>query len=402
MNYRSVLSVIASTVVVAVGCESSNEYVPPPPPKVTVAHPEQRQVQEYFRTVGQTRAAQTVELRSRVSGYLDAIKFVDGQLVEKGQLLFVIDKEPYEAAVQSAEAALAKAEASLDLAKRQLARTEPLVKRELDEDIADRDSAIADVQAAEAALRDAKLNLGYTEVTAPFAGRIGRHQVDLGNLVQPATTLLATIESVTPMHAYYTVSEDDLLRFMKIKEAGDMQTAREVEVDMSIGNEEDYAFHGRFDFGQFGVDPGTGTAECRAAFENEQEKLQPGLFVHLRIPVGEPRPRLVIPENAIGTNQRGDYLLVVNDENEVVFRPVELGESLENERVVLSGVEAGDKVIVEGLQRARPGSKVVPEEKGAAEATTQEDSSAGDDAKAAEPADTDDESDEGEPTPAAE
>lgn len=355
-----------------VGCEAPNEYAPPPPPQVTVALPVEEDVQEYFKTIGRTRALSTVELRSRVSGYLDSINFEDGQLVEKDQLLFVIEKAPYEALVQSAQAALAKAQANLELARRQLARTEPLVSRnavaesELDQAIAERDAAQADVLAAEAALREATLNLGYTEIRAPFAGRIGRHQVDLGNLITPSETLLATLESVDPIQAYFTVSESDLLHFLQMQQNGELPSDAEIPVDMAFGTSDDYAFHGKIDFLQFGVDPGTGTTERRALFPNADQRLRPGLFVQIRVPVGKPVRRLLINERAIGSSQQGDYVLVVDTENKVVYHPVQLGEIYGDKRVILKGLKPDERVIVEGLQRARPGSVVTPEEAGKA------------------------------------
>jgi RND family efflux transporter MFP subunit len=354
------------------GCDAPNEYAPPPPPQVTVDLPVEEDVQEYFKTIGRTRALSTVELRSRVSGYLDSINFEDGQLVEKDQLLFVIEKAPYEALVQSAQAALAKAQANLELARRQLARTEPLVSRnavaesELDQAVAERDAAQADVLAAQAALREANLNLGYTEIRAPFAGRIGRHQVDLGNLVAPSETLLATLESVDPIQAYFTVSESDLLHFLKMQQNGELPTDTEIPVDMAFGNSDDYRFHGKIDFLQFGVDPGTGTTERRALFQNADQQLRPGLFVQIRVPVGKPVRRLLINERAIGASQQGDYVLVVDAENKVVYHPVELGDIYGDKRVILKGLKPDERVIVEGLQRARPGSVVTPEEAGKA------------------------------------
>ncbi|WP_442481930.1 efflux RND transporter periplasmic adaptor subunit [Aeoliella sp. SH292] len=357
-----------------VGCEAPNEYAPPPPPQVTVAFPVEEDVQEYFKTIGRTRALSTVELRSRVSGYLDSINFEDGQLVEKDQLLFVIEKAPYEALVQSAQATLAKAQANLELARRQLARTEPLVSRnavaesELDQAVAERDAAEADVLAAQAALREANLNLGYTEIRAPFAGRIGRHQVDLGNLVAPSETLLATLESVDPIQAYFTVSESDLLHFLQMQQNGELPSDSEIPVDMAFGNSDDYRFHGKIDFLQFGVDPGTGTTERRALFQNADQQLRPGLFVQIRVPVGKPVRRLLINERAIGSSQQGDYVLVVDADNKVVYHPVQLGEIYGDKRVILKGLKPDERVIVEGLQRARPGSVVTPEEAGKAPA----------------------------------
>lgn len=361
--------------VLLAGCEERNRYAAPPPSKVTVEKPEVRDVQEYFKTVGQTQAMKRVELRARVSGYLDGIEFADGEVVQESQLLFTIDRAPYDAAVKSAEATLAKAKANLKLAEQRLARAVPLVPQqavtesELDQIVAERESAAADVESAEAALREARLNLDYTEIRAPFTGRIGRHRVDVGNLVEPATTLLAIIESVDPMHAYFTVSESDLLHYLEMRRTGELKLKDndQIPVELSIGDQQEFRFHGYIDYREFGVDPATGTTERRAIFPNKDTELRPGLFVQVRIPVGPPVPRMLVEERAIGTDQRGDYLLVVNEKNKVEHRTVTLGQQEDEMRVILDGVAKDDRVIVEGLQRARPGSEVLPEDLAAAE-----------------------------------
>lgn len=360
-----------------IGCEAPNEYSPPPAPQVSVTRPVRKDVQTYFTAIGQTRSVNRVELRARVSGYLDEIHFSDGELVEQGEVLFTIDQAPYQAAVESAEAALAKARANLQLAEQQLARTRPLVGRqavsesELDQVVAERASAEADVKSATAALREAKLNLDYTEIEAPFAGRIGRRRVDLGNLVQPGETVLAILESVRPMHAYFTVSETELLRFLDMQSNGELTISEydQIPVELAIGSEGDYAFHGHIDFREFGIDPETGTTERRAVFSNENSVLRPGLFVQVRIPVGPPAPRLLIPEKAIGTDQRGEYVLLVNEKNQVEYQKVNLGELRGEMRVILQGLESDDSIVVEGLQRAQPGAEVRPEEMVAESAT---------------------------------
>lgn len=366
---RLLLVPIAASALTVIGCQQKNEFVAPPPPVVTVAQPLQEDVVDYFQTTGQTRAVNTVELRARVNGYLQEIAFKDGDLVDEGDLLFVIDKAPYEAILASAEADVAKADAALRLATAQLGRTRTLVGRnaatkdQLDEAEAQRASAVADVAAAKAAVRQAELDLGYTEIRAPFAGRMGEHQIDIGNLVQSGATLLATLETVDPIHAYFSVSESDLLRFIGMRQDGrtPMGENTQTPIEMALGEKGDFVYRGRLDFGEFGVDTSTGTTLRRAVFDNPDGRLVPGLWVKVRLAIGEPQPRLLVEERAISSDQRGDYLLIVNDENVVEYRPVQLGQADIGLRVILSGLNAGEQVVVNGLQRARPGSTVDPE-----------------------------------------
>ena len=366
MFSRTVLMLISLIgLALTAGCQEKNEFVAPPPPAVTVAQPLERAVTDYFETTGNTRAVKTVELRARVTGYLHEIAFKDGEVVDEGDLLFVIEKAPYEAALASAKAELAKSEAQLKLATAQQGRTRTLVERnaatkdQLDIAEAERAQAAANVSAARAMITQAELDLGFTEIRAPFAGRMGRHQVDVGNLVETGSTLLATLEAVDPIHAYFSVSESDLLRFLELQRSGNLQM---VEIEMALGESDDYNFTGRLDFAEFGVDPATGTTLRRAVFDNPDLKLVPGLFVRVRAAVGDPQPRLLVEERAVSSDQRGDYLLVVNDKKIVEYRLVKLGRADAGLRVIEEGIESGEWVVVNGLQRARPGAPVEPEQ----------------------------------------
>jgi RND family efflux transporter MFP subunit len=310
-----------------------------------------------------------VELRARVDGYLKEIHFQDGELVEKGDLLFVIDQAPYEAALASANAALAKAKAQLRLSEQQLARTQLLAARQattegtLDIQEAERASAAADLALAEAALQQAQLNLDYTEIHAPFAGRMGRHLVDVGNLVQSGVTLLGSLESVDPIHAYFNVSESDLLRFRNMQRNGTLKRTESdpIPIELALGDTGEFAYSGMLDFREFGIDPETGTTQRRAVFANADGQLIPGLFVRIRATVGEPQERLLVEERAISSDQRGEYLLLIDDQHVVQYRPVKLGLQKNGLRAIESGLNPHDRVIINGLQRARPGSEVTPE-----------------------------------------
>jgi RND family efflux transporter MFP subunit len=335
---------------------------------VTVAQPVTREIKDAFDFTGTTRAIQRVELRPRVSGHLLEIKFKDGEIVEQGQELFLIDPAPFEVELQAAEAQLSKARASLQLVRANLERTQELFRRkvttqqELDVQKAELATAEADVDVAVAAIDKAKLQLDYTKITAPITGRIGQHLSDVGNLIQVEQTL-AVIESTGEIHAYFHVSESDLLRFMEMLRRQEISDPAKERVHLYLGlaNEEGFPHVGYVDFRELGIDPGTGTVLRRGIFEDPNNLLIPGLFVRIRAMPGKPVDRLLVPERALGTDQTGDYVFVVNEQNKVEQRSVKLGSLVDGLRVIEQGLEASDRVVVNGLQRARPGAIVAPQ-----------------------------------------
>lgn len=351
------------------GCERENKFVPPPPPQVSVAQPLETEIADAIEFIGNTRASATVELRARVNGYLKQIAFEDGANVKEGDLLFVIDEAPFQVALDIANAEVQRAQADLQLQETEFRRTETLVTQkaltqsDLDQSAAELATARANVAAAEAVVRRAELDLGYCQIRAPISGRIGRHLVDRGSLIQAEQTHLATIESLDPIQAYFSLSESDLLRFMEMFRQHEIPDPEQNPPVLFLGldNSVGYPYQGAIDFREMGVDPTTGTALRRGLFANPNNELIPGLFVRIRAPIGQPQQRLLVEKRAIGTDQRGDYLLVVNDKNVVEYRLVKLGLSTDGMRVIEQGVEADEWIVVNGLQRARPGATVDPE-----------------------------------------
>jgi RND family efflux transporter MFP subunit len=329
----------------------------------------ERAVADSIEFVGTTQATQTVDLRARVNGYLEKIFFEDGANVKAGQELFLIEQAPYQSTLDAARATQQRAIASLALAQSQYRRMEPLLannvvtQEELDVQAAQVETSKADVAAADAAVRQAELNLGSTRIIAPISGRIGRHMVDVGNLVQAEQTQLAIIQTIDPIYVYFDISEPDLLRFMAMLRNNELPDPDKNPPVLHLGlaNEEGFPHEGHLDFRELGVNADTGTARRRGIFPNPGWQLIPGMFVRVQAFIGSPKPRVLVDERAIGSDQRGDYLLVVNDKNTVEYRPVRLGIQSGSMRVVEGGIKPDEWIVVNGLQRARPGTQVKPE-----------------------------------------
>ncbi len=349
----------------------------PPPPQVTVAKPLIRDMQEWSDFTGQFEARESVEVRARVSGYLESVNFTDGQLVKKGDLLFVIEPKPFELALETAKAQLAQAEAQLELAKAQLERTAQLRKNDYatqetyDERLAQVNIATASRDAAIAAVNQAQLNLDYTRVTAPVSGRVGRHEVSVGNLIMggtsgtSTTTLLTTIVSLDPIWLTFYVSEGDGMTYKRLVQKGEVKSAREntIDIEGQLMDEKTWTLKGTIDFVDNQYDRNSGTIRVRASFPNPDLFITPGQFGRVRVPMSQLRPTMLVPDAAVVTDQSVKLLLTVGPDGTVVPKPVELGPVTDdNLRVIRSGITADDEVIINGLLRARPGQKVTPVE----------------------------------------
>jgi len=350
------------------GCEEQNTYVPPPP-KVTVAQPEKQTVTDYVDLTGTTAASNTVELRARVEGYLDKVLFEDGERVKQGDLLFVIEQAPYEASVQEAEAGLARAkaqvkQASLTAERVGRARKSGSVSQQaLDEALAVEAVDAADVLAREAALVKAKLDLSYTEVSAPFDGRISRRLKDPGNLVGSGEdTVVARINQTDPLYVYFTINEEDLLRAREIRKDSAERVSREgtLPLEMGLADEEGYPYDGTLNYAAITLDGSTGTLLLRGTFPNPEGNIMAGQFARVRIPLIELQDHLVVPEHAIGYDQQGPHVFIVNADNVVERRSVKLGLVSGDRRVIAEGLTGDERVVVNGLLRAIPGNTVDP------------------------------------------
>ncbi|MFO7817025.1 MAG: efflux RND transporter periplasmic adaptor subunit [Thermodesulfobacteriota bacterium] len=348
--------------------QDQNAYQAPPPPKVTIDKPAIKEVTEYNYFTGTSSAFKTVDLKAQVSGYLKKINFTSGDMVKRGDLLFIIDPAPYQAKLDQARADLAIKKAELKLSQATLKRKRDAYKDravsevEVIEAEAKEAEAKAAVQAAKARIEEARINLKYTHIHAPFEGRIGRNMVDVGNLITTAT-LLGTIVDDQPIYAYFNMSENALLKFMQEAKARNASTAnpeKGYQVGLSLANEDDYPHKGHIDYADPSVDTSTGTIQLRAEFENKDHYIIPGLFIKVRVPVRKIKDAVLIPDKALGADQRGSYALTVDEKNVVQYNPVEPGPLINGRRVIHSGLKADSRVIVNGLQSARPGSKVDP------------------------------------------
>jgi RND family efflux transporter MFP subunit len=355
------------------GCDSKPVAgsVPPPPP-VTVAHPLQKTITEWDEYTGRFTALESVEVRARVSGYIDSIHFNEGQFVKQGDLLFVIDPRPYRLAVEQAKADVERAKAKLEIASLDvqrgtpLARTQALTERELDTRKSVERDAAGQVGSAEAALKQAQLNLEWTEVRAPIGGRISDKRVDAGNLITGGTTgatLLTVIVSTDPIHFVFDGSEADLLHYLRLAAVGGRPSSRDVQnpVSVRLADETEFKHQGRMDFVDNVVNPKTGTIRGRAVFDNKDGLLTPGFFGRLRLFGGE-HEALLVPDGAVASDQSRKIVFTVADDGTVGTKLVELGPMVDGLRVIRAGLAPADRIVIDGLQRARPGQKVTPQD----------------------------------------
>ena len=352
------------------GCKGAQEAATPPPPAVTVARPVSESVANTLDFTGNTAATQSVTVVARVEGYLEKIHFTDGQQVKKGDLLFTIQQAQYKAQLQQAQAQVAVEKAALWHATTELRRYAGLVledaatETQVDHWRTEKEQATARLSAAQAQVELAQLKLSYTLVRAPITGRIGRHLVDVGNLVggigQP--TSLAEINQIDPIYVYFTIDQRELLRVIERQKAlpRDSITQGVVPATFGLLSEDGYPHQGHLDFASIGVAPTTGTLQVRGIFPNRDATVLPGLFARVRISALEKTNALLVPGDAVRFDQQGEYVLVVNAKNVVERRGVKVGLQVGDRLVVSEGLQADDAVIVEGLLQAIPGREVRP------------------------------------------
>jgi len=371
------------------GCgEAPKQSAAPPPPVVTVAKPAQRTIVDQDEYVGRFVAVDMVEVRARVSGYLEKVHFRDGQTIKQGDLLFSIDKRPFQNAFAQAKANLALAKSNVTFTEADYARAQQLLRdRTISEQVFDQRAqanrnAQASVTANEALVKQAELDLEFTELRAPISGRIGDRRVTEGNLVTGGTagntTLLATVVSMDPIRLEFSLDESAYLRYERLSSGGKDITSREasVMVGLKLIDERDFAHRGYMDFVDNVIDRGSGTIRARAQFSNSDSVFTPGMFARVRVPGSPAYAALLVPDGAILSEQARKYVLVVDGESVARQRYVTLGELVEGQRVIKEGLAPDDRLIVNGLMRARPGVKVNAQEQAsppttASQSTTQ-------------------------------
>jgi RND family efflux transporter MFP subunit len=367
-------ALIALAALLLAACGQQNRYVAPQPPKVTVAHPVEQPVTEYLEVTGNTAPVNSVDLVARVQGFLQEIHYKDGDTVKKGTLLFTIEPEPYQVKVDQMKAAEAAAAATLKQAEAEYKRQSDLAAKDfaskstLDQALATRDSGLANLDQAKANTRSAQINLDYTRVTAPFDGIVTAHLVSVGELVGTSPTQLATIVQLDPIYVNFNISEQDVLRVRAEMKRRGLTPAdlKKVEVEVGLQSETGYPHKGLLDYAAPTVTTATGTLPVRGILPNADRALLPGYFVRVRVPVRRQASALLVPDAALGSDQGGRYVLVVNGDDVVEQRKVDVGQSVDHMVVIDSGLEADDRVVVAGVIRAIPSEKVDPQMQAAA------------------------------------
>jgi RND family efflux transporter MFP subunit len=374
MSFRSLALVAAVGLGSSlVGCKAAPPP-PPPAPPVSVAPVLEREVAEWDEFSGRLQAVDQVEIRPRVSGYIRRVTFTEGREIRKGEVLFEIDPRPYQADLDRAQAQLEQARTAAELAQREVARAEKLVnvqaisREEFDSRTSAQANTVAAVHAAQAAVETARLNIGWTQVRSPIAGRVSRAEVTEGNLVQagpPDATLLTTVVSLDSMYLYFDSDEQTYLRYSGRDADGGTNGkaswhAARLPVYLGLANETGFPHEGRLDFVDNRIDPASGTIRTRAIFTNRDRRFTPGLFARVKLVGSKRAPTLLVRDAAVGTDQDRKFVLVLGKGDSLQYRPVEIGRLSDGLRIVRSGVQAGEKVVVNGLMRVRPGVKVTP------------------------------------------
>jgi RND family efflux transporter MFP subunit len=366
-------SLVLTVCLTVAGCARRPAEAPAPSPiSIAVSHPVEREVTEQKEFTARVAAVDSVEVRAHVWGYLDKVNFKEGALVKKGDVLFELDPRPYQALLYQAKAKVAQDEAQLTFDEAEYRRNMTLLEKmavsrsDFDKSAAARGVDIANIAADKAVVASRQLDLEYTKVIAPVSGRVSRYVVTVGNLIQSGDqnggTLLTTIVSVDPMYAYFDVDEHTVLRVRQLVREGKSDSVRDGGFPVSLGlaNEDGHPHQGTINFVDNQVNPKTGTVRLRGVFPNQEQVLLPGLFGRVRVPVGRAHKALLVNERALDTDQGQKILYVVNEKNEVVSRPVQLGVLQNGLREITEGLKPGEQVIVNGLQQVRPGITVVP------------------------------------------
>lgn len=373
------LALVSSAVLASLltsGCRPANEAAAAAassPPEVTVASVESRELIEWNEFIGRAEAMEMVDVRPRVSGHIQEVRFQSGQLVKKGDVLFVIDPRWHQAQFDLREAECQQAQVRLETMEREAARTEQLLEKkaisteEAEQRQARFREAKAALLAAEAARDTARLDLDYTRVRAPIDGRVSRALITAGNYVSGlagAAALLTTLVSVGPIYVYADVDENTLLKLNTLRQEGGLATNGQgkIPVELQLADEEGFPHRGHIESFDNRLDARTGSIVVRAVFPNPEDRIVPGLFARLRLPVSPKAPVLLVEETAIGTDQAQKFVLTLTSTNTAAYRSVVLGPPVDDKRIIRSGLQAGEKVIVVGLARVRPGMEVSPQE----------------------------------------